>query len=325
MLFLRTFFDLCSSFSASTRLFLISPARAVFHSFLLLLICSVAIATAASCREKAGLSRMTDRFVAETRGVELTENSIRMLKTGTNHFIFSLNERQFRFDAIDEANLGSFDLKNYTEAAGVVLLPKMLCCWSASGDDSYSVVSLPASALYALAGDRKDANAAGQAHSRYFSSSADALAFMKNEGIPAGDEKIGEGKPETVQFSASAIVNGILAGLWFFAFFLSATEILFLMALMPLCFAAAQYFRFASAVKGRLSFRNFFVLTIYATFPATAAASLWQIFQLPWLSFQAVFFIVFFVYQIFYFNAFAKKMIPQPPKRDDSDYGDDDF
>ena len=67
---------------------------------------------------------------------------------------------------------------------------------------------------------------------------------------------------------------------------------------------------------------------VYSTFPAQIAATLFSAAGVerffPFLSFNLLFIIIFFVYQLFAFRAVVKKVCPQPDRKDD-DFDDSDF
>ena len=56
---------------------------------------------------------------------------------------------------------------------------------------------------------------------------------------------------------------------------------------------------------------------IYAAFPPMIIAALYSGMALPFLSFQTVFFIAFFIYHLVVFNRIHKQL--NPPKEDDDE------
>ena len=54
---------------------------------------------------------------------------------------------------------------------------------------------------------------------------------------------------------------------------------------------------------GKIPYKALLITTIYATFPPLLIATLAQMLELTFPSFQMIFFISFFIYQIFAFKA----------------------
>ena len=85
-----------------------------------------------------------------------------------------------------------------------------------------------------------------------------------------------------------------------------------------------QYLRASTLPKG-IVFRNVLTIMVYSTFPAQIFATLFDAAGGGrYLSFQILFVIIFFVYQLFAFRAVMNKVCPQPERKDD-DFDDSDF
>ena len=97
---------------------------------------------------------------------------------------------------------------------------------------------------------------------------------------------------------------------------------LILPTVVSLLFAVMQYI-FVPKVDVRLKFGPLLSVMIYASFPALVIASASLIVELPFFSFQTVFFVVFFIYQMLAFGAVQRFLNPPPPRNDGED--DQDF
>ena len=75
----------------------------------------------------------------------------------------------------------------------------------------------------------------------------------------------------------------------------------------------------------KLPFGKVYMLTLYAMFPAMIIASLSILLGQTFLSFQTVFLIAFFIYQLFSFKKLGLFLNPPEKRRQDDFPDDDDF
>ena len=121
-------------------------------------------------------------------------------------------------------------------------------------------------------------------------------------------------KPFLVQ--ANQIVPFLLIMLYLMTFMFSFTEILVLVLMAGIFMTLAQYFR-SSMYPCKLTWKQTANITLYSTFPPLLIASLFTAFQLPFVTFQLIFFITFFIYQITAFGFVIHSLNPLPERSDD--------
>lgn len=86
-----------------------------------------------------------------------------------------------------------------------------------------------------------------------------------------------------------------------------------------LFFSAFSYW-FGRANILRLRFLELFATGIYTAFPGLVIASLVQALRIPFLDFQSIFLISYFVYSFAVFARLRKTFLPPPPKQDSDKY-----
>ena len=122
----------------------------------------------------------------------------------------------------------------------------------------------------------------------------------------------------TPEMIGSDIVSGILVYL-----FLSTFFSLFMLALLTSFFFALFQHLFSVKEGRKLRFFQLFSVMIYASFPALLFGCAFMLLDLSFISYQMVFFIIFFIYQISVNGVLQRTLNPPPPSSPGND--DNDF
>ena len=108
--------------------------------------------------------------------------------------------------------------------------------------------------------------------------------------------------------SVSTVYNFFLGVSAFAGLFFTALMITFL-------FAGAQNL-FTPQGDRKIGFPRLMTIMVYAAFPPLIIAGLFTALSLPFLSFQTVFFVTFFIYQMLAFSAVNRSVNPPPEDED---------
>ena len=163
----------------------------------------------------------------------------------------------------------------------------------------------------------KDFNAMFQFHlltSSGFRSCLEKKGFLKEGAL----FPVVKNMTLTPEMIGSDIVSGILIYL-----FLSSFFSLFVLALLTAFFFALFQHLFSGKEGRKLCFSQLFSIMIYASFPALLFGCAFMLLDLPFISYQMAFFIVFFIYQISVNSAVQRKL--DPPSADSPEDDDNDF
>ena len=144
---------------------------------------------------------------------------------------------------------------------------------------------------------------------------------LDKAAVHEGDDAVQKAQ-KPIKINMELISAQALAVVILFQISAYLVEVVLSLLLVLIFFSLAQKFRFSGTPK-KLSYSTILTATIYATFPAIIAATFFQMVQFSYLSFQTVFFIIFFIYQIFAFNRIFETIFPRHPS--DNSNPDDDF
>lgn len=136
---------------------------------------------------------------------------------------------------------------------------------------------------------------------------------------PTTDKKA----PDFTRLNSQTIIARLLSMFWAWTFLTLFSEGLFMMFLGGLCFALME-FLYLRMMPNKLPYSKVYMLTLYSMFPAMIVASLSVLLGQTFISFQTVFLITFFIYQLFSFKKLGLFLNP-PDKRKQNDFPDDDF
>lgn len=309
MHFFRTIIAVCSGPSAFPDLINRNPVRAIFHLFLLSVLLAFAVAAlqiAAVKEQRAVISAaLSDYFGSVVVG----EKTVLPAKHEKERKTFILT-RQLRLDYLPDSAELLKGIGDWRERTGIVWTPRGFLLWSATEAEpgKYMLVPMPfPSNAFSLA-PFMDSPAPLTAEEieeyvqkNYFSGAADAVN-KPSASIPVAN----------LTAAAFAVYNAFIG-------FAAFTGLFFTALVASLLFAGAQSI-FAPRGEHSLKFPRMLTLMAYAAFPPLILASLVSSL-VPFISFQTLFFILFFIYQLLAYGAVQHKLNPPPPPSDD----DEDF
>lgn len=343
MNFFRVNFKLCTKISALWELRGFSFKRALFHSLLMLVLCPLLISAVLVYSEKNSLRHILNEIFEKTGGLRVSRESCALANPGAGeaHFSFRLFRVNFLFDFFpSEKSLpGSWPGK---ETAGVAGTPRNFFLWAGRPSPGYTLVCLPPQFLWLFL--TPDAGKALAESGETFSpkmfvqpplySGAGLLAEIRENGfakaaVPpsvSGSVKPSVATEKTAEKSVvippETLLRFILSVIGVSLFFGFFFQCLFQFLACALFFSLAQKLRFFF-LPVKLSYGKILTLTLYSMFPALILDSLFKMFQLGFLSFQTVFFIVFFIYHFLAFNFVMRQL--NPPPRPEEPFGGGDL
>ena len=336
--FFATTMRLCAGTKILTEIYQASPARAVWHFFLLTLLCSIMASVVGTLVQRGRFERTGQALDEEIGAFVSTPETISFEKNPDVPRRLRLPYITLEYYPGNTFNSDDFNIDR-TSNIGIVILPGGLASWSQvnwKGEDIFSANLLPASTLYAWLSEETGKNGQDEAllnaamSPRWEMFSGPGLAETLKEEF--GEEAIRkkasaktaaekEERPiattgsQAARFALSMLTAVILL-MTFGRNFLETGLIILLVSLV-------QYLR-ASTLPKEIIFRNVLTIMIYSTFPAQIFATLFDAAGGGrYISFQLLFVGIFFVYQIFAFRAVLRKVCPQIERKDDSD--DSDF
>ena len=154
----------------------------------------------------------------------------------------------------------------------------------------------------------------------------ESAGIGKNDGSDTEQSSAGIAGDEdsAIRITGSQLASSALSLLTAIILMTTFGRNLFQAGLIVLLVSLLQYLRASTLPKGMI-YRNVLTIMVYSTFPAQIFATLFDAAGGGrYLSFQILFVIIFFVYQLFAFRAVMNKVCPQPERKDD-DFDDSDF
>ena len=331
MSFFRTVFSLCSGTELFPKLLNgHSLFRAFLHLFLLLILCTAGVVVASWLLNRDNVDLVCERFIERTGGFELKPEKIEIGKDANRTRGYKLSDR-FRFDyfaKLDDCTEKA--LKEKKALYGIFCFRSGSVFWIRDPRHEvpmYRLMIVPADILYDMAARTVKPEMLLELQKQSSDKSytpADACNVIKKilrKAMKDSDETTRkDGK--TIKIDMELISIQALTIIVLFQVSAYLTEVILSLLLVLLFFSLAQKFRFSGAPK-KLPYNTILTATIYATFPAIIAATFFQMLQFYYLSFQTVFFIIFFVYQLFAFNRIFETLYPR--RSSDNDDQDEDF
>ena len=328
MSFFRTVFSLCSGTELFPKM-LEKPSlfRAFFHLFLLLILCTAGVTIAAWLLNRDNVNLVCDRFMERTGGFELKPNEILIGKEKERSRGYKLTEA-LRFDYFAKADdCKEESLKEKKAQYGIFCLPTGAVFWIRDPQQElpkYRLMVMPADIVYSMTFQTVNPNTLlelqKQSAETLYSPAEVCDIIRKELGTQKPDDPAKETK-KTFKITKNLIAAQALAVMILFHVSAYLVEVVMALLLVLIFFSLAQKFRFSSAPK-KVPYATILTMTVYAMFPAIIAATFFQMLQLYFLSFQTVFFIIFFIYQLFAFNRVFDFLYPRRPTPDEPD---DDF
>ncbi|MBR2426991.1 MAG: hypothetical protein IKB16_09665 [Lentisphaeria bacterium] len=331
MNFFRTVFSLCSGTELFPKMLSgMSVFRAFLHLVLLLILCTVGVVISTWLLNRDNVNLVCERFVERTGGFELRPEEIVIGKDKNRTRGYKLSD-QFRFDYYAKTDdLTEKNLLDKKAVYGVFCFPSGAVFWIRDPQQEvpmFRLMVLPAHVIYEMAirTVKPETLLKLQKQStKELYTPANACRFIKKDlNDRAKDtEHTGTKDKKTFRINMDLLASQALAVIILFHISAYLVEVLLSLLLVLVFFSLAQKFRFSGAPK-KLPFATILTATVYATFPAIIAATFFQMMQLHLLSFQTIFFIVFFVYQLFAFNRIFEAVFPRT--QDNNNDPDDDF
>lgn len=333
MNFFQTVFAICSGPSVFPKL--ISgrgPGRAFLHLLLLLLFCLILTSIGSCVLNRKTIHETCHRFYQRTGDLVITPDSCYLEKDPKQSRGYKLTQ-VFRFDYFASFNDFSDNyLRERRGDCGILYFPTGIVFWTKDFQESdsgmYRMISIPSDALYTVLTGGKISDDMMQKLTKdqnKLYTESDLAKTVRTALTPADDDDDDDGKAdakkkefrigEKLLATQAVLTTVFLSGLFFL------TETLLLLLLSLLCFSLAQTFRFSGLPK-KIPYKTILTATIYAAFPALIISTLYRILSIDILSYQTVFFIVFFVYQLLAFNKIFESYNPQSNR---PDLSDDDF
>lgn len=332
--FLTATVRLCAGTKVLTEIYDTSPARAVWRFLLLTILCSILASILGTFVQKSAFERAGRNLDEEIGAFVVTPETILFQKDPDTPRRFKLPYITLEYYPGDTFTTEDFNVGR-TSDLGVVILSGGLASWSGvnwKGEDIFSANLLSAPALYTWLTAGKD-------------NGEDSLPNIQDLGArwemfsgPGFAETLRQEfakprtKPESTDNPAAPPV--LTTGSQAASFALTMLSAVILLStfgrnllqigLLILLVSLVQYLRASTLPRG-LVFKNVLTIMVYSTFPAQIFATLFDAAGgSRFISFQILFVIIFFVYQLFAFRAVMKKVCPQLERKDD-DFDDSDF
>lgn len=327
MNFFRILFALCSGTGIFPRLAGSSLWRVFLHLFFLILLCCIGEATAFHFIHSPRIKAVAARFFEQTGPFILTPEEIRPEKDPALSRSYKLS-RILRFDYFaNEADLKASKFPDGREQFGILCLPCGAAFWSADFEDPdsgrYRAVYIPSPLVYGMFSGKDSPSAdslirLSRGKDRVYTADELKSVIEKEFASFSPVKPAAAGQTFAVHEDEIAMQADMLASAFNLAFYL--TEVLMLLAVTLFFFTLAQYLR-ARIPALRIPLKAIIATTVYASFPPLLAATFFRALELHFLSFQTVFFISFFAYQLFAFNTVFQHFNPRPtrPESGDSD------
>ena len=330
--FLTTTLRLCAGTQVMTEIYDSSPARAIWRFFLLTVLCSILASVVGTLVQRGAFERAGKALDEEIGAFVTTPETLSFQKDPDVPRRLKLpyiTLEYFPGTTFDRADFNA----DRTSDLGVVILPGGLASWSKvnwKGEDIFSASLLSATSLYAwLAEGKQDGNAEAALSPvspwwELYSGPGLAETLRERFGNPQ-PESADQGKESPpILTTGSQAAHFALSMLTAVILLTTFGRNLLETGLIILLVSLVQYLRASTLPKG-IVFRNVLTIMLYSTFPAQIFATLFDAAGGGrYLSFQILFVIIFFVYQLFAFRAVMKKVCPQIEKKDD-DFDDSDF
>ena len=314
MNFFRTVFQVCTGTTVFLQLMNRSVWRALFHFVLLIFLLSVCLASANAWFLGREIRRVCNVLFEQIGGVKISRDAgIRLLKNPEKAQSYILNPRM-RFDYFPGSSFQPSATRKWDSDYGIVLLDRAIVTWfrnaSGTAQEQYMVMNTLLDGRLAQEIPLMKLVASREELGTYLAGRFSLKNGERMEDLALWPDGFSVDNPALV---AGQMISGVAVVIFSMAFF----GMLLLGFFSVLFFALAQYFWSVNGAERKRGFRTVLILTLYAAFPPLIVASLFSGMALPFLSFQTVFFIAFFLYHLIVFSRVQKQL--NPPRKDDGD------
>ncbi len=314
MNFFRTVFQVCTGTTAFLQLMNRSLWRSFFHFFLLVFLLALCLSTVNTYFIGKEIRRVCNVLFEQIGGVKISKDTgIRFLKNPDRSQSYILNPTM-RLDYFPGGSFQPEAVQKWDTGYGIVLLDRAIITWFRNmSDGAHEQYMVMCSAL--------DGELAKTVPMVKLVDSREQLGAYLADGFSLKPgERIGSLALWSDGFSVenpSFIAGQMISCVAFVIFCMAFLGMCVLGIFAVFCFALAQYFWSTNVPERKMSFRTVLTVTLYAAFPPLIIASLLSGMGVPFLSFQTVFFIAFFIYHLVVFNRIQRQL--RPPGKDDED------
>lgn len=310
MNFFSIFLSLCSGVSIFPKLAARPLRFAFFHLFLLVLLCTLGVA-AARCFHRSGMiEETTERFFSRTGEIGITED--RLFLTKNPELTRSYTAGDFRFDYFaDAADFTPEALQESRSDFNLIFFSTGVAFRMKDPADPdaprFRLVLCTPKVLFkvlkegVLESDELDSIARDRDRVLTFS---EVYETIRARLLACDEHKEPEHaeKDHVIRIGAKDVTSRVCLMLALVSSLFFLTEVIMVLFLSITFFSLAQMLRSAPE-PGKIPFKALLITTIYATFPPLLIASLAQALELSFPPFQMIFFVAFFLYQIFAFRS----------------------
>ena len=322
--FLTTTLRLCSGTKILTEIYDSSPARAIWRFFLLTVLCAIMASVVGTFVQKGTFERAGKALDEEIGAIVFSPTKIYFEKDPDTPRRLKLPYVMLEYFPGDTFEREDFNVDRTCDY-GFTILPGGLASWGAmnlNGKDIFFADLCSASDLFTNTTTGKQPSPKLEMYSGHELAETLREDFMN----PATEKESADFAPPdaTVMLTGSRLASDALSVLTAAILLSTFVRNIFQAGLIVLLVSLLQYLRASTLPKG-LVFRNVLTIMVYSTFPAQIFATLFDAAGGGrYLQFQILFVIIFFVYQLFAFQAVMNKVCPKPERKDD-DFDDSDF
>ncbi len=297
--FFKILIECCKGPGIYFQLLRQSPLTALSHFLLLSLLCTLVAALFNFPESRVGINGAFDQIRKSCGDIVITDHGIFPKKQPEeSRLVFSKDQLELNYIADPAGTLPDFD---YNSQMGIFWLPRGIVFWKYMGQDNDKKYWL----IPALGINGKNTMVA-----------KDDIPGYLRDNYPAKFEK-----KQWAGVSLDTIQSTVKIGLaiWSFVgvFFMYIIQFLLLILMISAIFPLIGSIR----LKGKLSFRDYFVLCVYIAFPCMIIAMLSLIVKVQYVTFDRVAIITFAIYFMIVMTRIERWLVP-PPKPDESELGD---
>ncbi len=308
MQFFQTITAVCSGPSVFPTLMNRNPFRAIFHLLLLCILLALVISVfkIADLQEKR---KVISKALGSYFGTLVIQNGTSYPSRHAERPKSFILTQDLRLDYMPDSAEPLKEMEHWKERAGILWTPRGFLLWSTvEGEEMFVVVPLPLPSL-----ERAVPLLPLNALSTTPFTAEEIRNYVQKNYFEKKTKAEENGKMLTIPLPR---LVSTVSGVYNFFIGISAFAGLFFSSLMiTFLFAGAQNL-FSPKGEKKIGFPRLMTVMVYAAFPPLIIAGLFTALSLPFLSFQTVFFITFFIYQMLAFSAVSRSVNPPPEDED---------
>ncbi len=295
--FISTLVAVCSGTSIFLNLSFGNLKKAIWHLFLISLICGFVMAAFNLPSLKHNILRVGEIVQSEFGSLTNTSTGIKTTVKPDDFKNVNFNYLQFTY-APTESDIQKIEINTEMNRSGIIITPKNIVSWFAFGVSSNEIYVFQgltpeytqgASAL--IYADQIDK----------FITETELSKMPQNPTLTLymiGNFLYYNSLPINGALSFNSLFSGTMVYAAMIVEFLRDVIFAFAIALFFSLIFALIY-RFAGRNFNRnFKYKNFLIMSLYASFPATIISTLFELAQPPWIQYQTIFIIVFVVYLV---------------------------